>query len=160
MGMNRLGVPIINAFRLIAAAGCSLIVVTPALAHHGGGTFDNTKTIDLTGTLTRLELINPHSWIYFDAMGPDGKVHAYRCEMRAATVLRRSGWKRDVKPGQRSDRASPIARTRTCYLNTTCCRTAAARLARQFAKAPVVAKLELRGTDGEPNISVIGAEHW
>jgi hypothetical protein len=55
--MNQLGVPIINVFRLIAAAGCSLIIVTPALAHHGGGTFDNTKTIELTGTLTRLELI-------------------------------------------------------------------------------------------------------
>ena len=40
--------------------------MTPVLAHHGGGTFDNTKTIELTGKLTRLELINPHSWIYFE----------------------------------------------------------------------------------------------
>ena len=101
MGMNRLDVPIISAFRLAATLAFSLSIVTAALAHHGGGTFDNTKTIELTGKLTRLELINPHSWIYFDAAGPDGKVRAYRCEMRSATVLRRSGWKESTfTPGQ------------------------------------------------------------
>jgi hypothetical protein len=91
----------INVFRPAATTAFSLSVVTTALAHHGGGTFDNTKTIELTGKLTRLELINPHSWIYFDATGPDGKTYAYRCEMRAATVLRRSGWKEEMfKRGQ------------------------------------------------------------
>jgi hypothetical protein len=60
-----------------------VLIAINANAHHGGGTFDNTKTIELTGTLTRLELINPHSWICCDAAGPDRKVHAYRCEMQA-----------------------------------------------------------------------------
>ena len=67
-------------------------IAAPAAAHHGGGTFDGSKEIKLTGTFTGLDLINPHSWIYFDVTGPDGKVTKYRCEMRAATVLRRSGW--------------------------------------------------------------------
>jgi hypothetical protein len=34
-----------------------------APAHHGGGTFDGSKEIKLTGTFTGLDLINPHSWI-------------------------------------------------------------------------------------------------
>lgn len=34
-----------------------------ATAHHGGGTFDGSKEMKLTGTLTGLDLINPHSWI-------------------------------------------------------------------------------------------------
>ena len=67
---------IINVFRLAATMALSLTVIAPALAHHSGGTFDNTRTIELTGTLTRLELINPHSWIYFSAKGPDGTVRA------------------------------------------------------------------------------------
>jgi hypothetical protein len=40
-----------------------LLVVVRADAHRGGGTFENTRTIELTGTPTRIELINPHSWI-------------------------------------------------------------------------------------------------
>src|SRR5688500_9998077 len=92
-----------------------------AAAHHGGGTFDGSKEIKLTGTFTRLDLINPHSWIYFDVTGPDGKVTKYRCEMRAATVLRRSGWRPEMfKKGERltfegsPDRNDPTS----CYLNT------------------------------------------
>jgi hypothetical protein len=155
--MNQPGAPIINVFRLAATAAFSLSVVTPALAHHGGGTFDNTKTIELTGTLTRLELINPHSWIYFDAPAPDGKVRAFRCEMRSATVLRRSGWKEEMfKPGQtikvegQPDRKDP----NSCYLNTIVLQDGS-RTDRygQFSKAPVNTKRELRRPTGEPNIS-------
>jgi hypothetical protein len=58
-----------RALLSIAILACA----ASAFAHHGGGTFDATKTIELKGTLTRLELVNPHSWIYFDATGPDGK---------------------------------------------------------------------------------------
>jgi hypothetical protein len=55
--MNQQGVPIIIAFRLAATAALVLAVATRADAHHGGGTFDNTKTIELKGKLTRIELI-------------------------------------------------------------------------------------------------------
>ena len=42
----------------------SLSFAQVAAAHHGGGTFDGSKEVELTGKLTRLDLINPHSWIY------------------------------------------------------------------------------------------------
>ena len=57
--MNQFGGPMINVFRLIASTACSLIAIAPAFAHHGGGTFDNTRTIERTGTLAGLELVNP-----------------------------------------------------------------------------------------------------
>ena len=79
--------------RAMFVAVASLSIVQPAFAHHGGGTFDNTKEIKLTGKLTRFDFINPHSWIYFEVTGQDGKVSRFRCETRAATVLRRSGWR-------------------------------------------------------------------
>jgi hypothetical protein len=96
-------------------------LVSSAAAHHGGGTFDGSKEIKLTGTFTGVDLVNPHSWIYFDVKGPDGKVTKYRCEMRAATVLRRSGWSPEMfKKGEQltfegsPDRNDPTS----CYLNT------------------------------------------
>ena len=48
--------------------------------------------MELEGRLTRVDFVNPHTYIYFDVVGPDGKVIAMKCETRGATVLRRSGW--------------------------------------------------------------------
>jgi hypothetical protein len=47
-------------------------LVASTAAHHGGGTFDGSMEIKLTGAFTGLDLVNPHSWIYFDVTGPDG----------------------------------------------------------------------------------------
>ena len=63
-----------------------------AFAHHGAGTFDLSKTVQLQGKLTRIDMINPHSWLYFENTDKTGKLMRYRCEMRSAHVLRRSGW--------------------------------------------------------------------
>jgi Family of unknown function (DUF6152) len=140
-----------------------LMVATVALtqvvfAHHGGGTFDNTREIQLTGKLTRLDLINPHSWIYFDVTDKAGKVTAYRCEMRAATVLRRSGWTKEMfRPGQRitiqgsPDKVDPTS----CYLNTIILEDGSrADRYGQFTKAPTAtAKREQRRPNGDLNIS-------
>ncbi len=67
-------------------------LVERANAHHGAGLYESGKNIQLEGTLTQLAFVNPHSYVYFDVAGPDGKVIAMKCEMRSATTLRRSGW--------------------------------------------------------------------
>ena len=67
-------------------------------AHHGGGSFDLSKSITYNGVLTKVELVNPHSWLYFDVIGADGKVSHHRCEMRSVHVLRRSGWSKEQFP--------------------------------------------------------------
>ncbi len=54
-----------------------------------------TEFNDYSGTLTKFELVNPHSYLYFETVGADGKPLAMRCEMRAATLIKRSGWKTD-----------------------------------------------------------------
>jgi hypothetical protein len=68
------------------------MLAAPAWAHHGIGRYDPTGYIELEGTVTGLDFVNPHSYVRFDAVGEDGRVVAMKCEMRAATVLRRSGW--------------------------------------------------------------------
>ena len=98
-----------------------LAYAVPALAHHGGGTFELGKSVHFEAKLTRIELINPHSWLYFETTGPDGKIMKHRCEMRSAHTLRRSGWEPKLFPvGSKiivdasPDRADPAS----CYLNT------------------------------------------
>ena len=72
------------------------VAIAPwAAAHHGFGTFLMDKDVQITGTVTGLDFVNPHSWLYLDVTQPDGKVVAVRCEMRSATTLRRSGWSPD-----------------------------------------------------------------
>jgi hypothetical protein len=82
----------------VAALGAS----TVALAHHGFGRFDRSKEVDFTGTVTSIDFVNPHAYLYFDTVGTDGKPLKMRCEMRAATLLRRSGWSAEMfVPGSR-----------------------------------------------------------
>ena len=49
-----------------------------AVAHHGGAEYDLGKTVEFKGKLTRVDLINPHSWIYFDVTESDRKVSHHR----------------------------------------------------------------------------------
>ena len=98
-----------------------LLWAQPARAHHGAGSFELSKTIQLQGRLTKIDLINPHSWLYFENTDKNGKVQRYRCEMRSAHVLRRSGWSEDLFPigKQISVEASPDSRDpNSCYLQT------------------------------------------
>ena len=104
------------AFPAIVLASAS-----PLLAHHGGGTFDLTKSVTYNGTLTKVELVNPHSWLYFDVKEDNGKVSHHRCEMRSVHVLRRSGWAKEQFPigvpvtvEAAPDKVDPGS----CYLNT------------------------------------------
>jgi hypothetical protein len=58
----------------------------PALAHHGFGTFELNKTVSFNGaTLTKVEFLNPHGWLYFDARDESGRVRKMRCELRSRT---------------------------------------------------------------------------
>ncbi len=134
----------------------SIALAAPAFAHHGAGTFELSKTVTFTGAkLTRAELINPHSWLYFDVTDKDGRIGHHRCEMRSIHVLRRSGWTKELlPPGQRvtitasPDRADP----NSCYLQTILFENGS-RMDRygQYVKAPQGGLREVRGPLVEPN---------
>jgi hypothetical protein len=118
MANRSLHVVLVGAAALLLG---SLAVTPPAAAHHGFGSFDVSKSVTFTGSLTRIDFINPHSWLYFDVVDENGQVSKHRCEMRSAHVLRRSGWSTDLFPiGQQvvieaaPDRNDP----NSCYLNT------------------------------------------
>ena len=93
----------------------------PVIAHHGISNWDLNKDLSITGTLVRIELINPHSWIFVDVKGADGKVTHWRCEMRSVNSLRRSGWTTEMfRVGSTLTITGSPERTKPayCYLGT------------------------------------------
>src|SRR6188474_525491 len=77
---------------VVIAAGGLLLAAGSALAHHAfAAEFDVNKPIKLQGTLTKWEMINPHSWFHIDVKGADGKVTPWMIEGGSPNTLIRLG---------------------------------------------------------------------
>jgi len=74
---------------------------SPVLAHHGFSVeFDKESPLTLTGTVTKMEFMNPHIYFYVDVKGKDGKVVNWAFEGGPPNVIYRQGWRKDtLKPG-------------------------------------------------------------
>lgn len=142
--------------RLVAAA-LALAAAAPSVAHHGFGLFDRSKEMTFSGVITDIDFVNPHSYLHFDVVSAGGQKIAMRCEMRAATLLRRSGWSKEMFVigatatvygfGHRSDPAA-------CYLeDITIGEAPSINRNDQFTTSAVDAARPLRRPSGEPNIS-------
>ena len=83
-------------------AGAALLVTAaavPVLAHHSfAAEFDAKKPVKLRGTVTKMEWINPHSWIHIDVKKADGTVEKWMVEGGAPNALLRRGWNKNSLP--------------------------------------------------------------
>jgi uncharacterized protein DUF6152 len=143
------------------AATCALIAIAANVsAHHGFGNFDQNAEVTIKGTVTGVDFVNPHSWLYLTITKEEGQTANWRCEMRAATVLRRSGWSPEMfKKGDvvtitgAPDRNDP----NSCYLSTIVFADgSSADRYGQLAKAPAPVQPVTRASrlpSGEPNLS-------
>src|SRR6059036_3327710 len=76
---------------MLVAAGL-LLAAVPLEAHHAfAAAFDENKPLNLQGKVTKVELVNPHAWIWMDVKGADGKVVTWGIEGGPPTNLFRNG---------------------------------------------------------------------
>jgi hypothetical protein len=143
------------------AVPAAVLAAGAASAHHGFGNFDRSREVALEGTITKIDFVNPHAYVYFEATNPDGTKTAKRCEMRAATVLRRSGWSAEMfKAGEliKIEGAPDRFDTNSCYVHTVVFAdgTSAdryAQLSKPAAATTAAAPRAPRLPSGEPNIA-------
>ncbi|CTQ51289.1 DUF6152 family protein [Jannaschia donghaensis] len=129
------------------------------LAHHGvSGQFDMSQSYEVTGTITRISLVNPHAYVYFDVADEGGDMTNMRCELTSGSLLRRSGWTEEMfEIGSEitiegsPDRDDPT----TCHMNEiTFANGVTANRESTFGEDGTldVAEREVVRADGTPNI--------
>src|ERR1700730_620551 len=83
-----------------ALAGVVLLLAAKPMAAHNSfsSECDVAKPVKVHGSVTKMEWVNPHSWIYVDVKDPDGKVTNWHFELGSPNALFREGWKKDSVP--------------------------------------------------------------
>jgi hypothetical protein len=83
-------------------AGTALLLAAaavPVFAHHSfAAEFDAKQPVSLQGVVTKMEWINPHSWIHLDVKKADGTVEKWMVEGGAPNALLRRGWNKKSLP--------------------------------------------------------------
>jgi len=67
------------------------VPAAPLMAHHSSAMFDQTRTITVEGVVKKWELTNPHSWLWVEVKGKDGKTAIWGFEAEGPSTLQRAG---------------------------------------------------------------------
>ena len=85
---------------LVSALAVAVLLAAaarPAIAHHSfAAEYDDQKPLKITGTLTKVDWMNPHIWYYVDVKNPDGTVTAWAISGGAPGQLMRRGITKDL----------------------------------------------------------------
>ena len=76
---------------VVVALGVILAARSVSAHHSFAAAFDENRPVNLQGTVTKVELVNPHAWIWMDVKGADGKVVNWGIEGGPPTNLLRNG---------------------------------------------------------------------
>jgi hypothetical protein len=74
-----------------AALAAVIAAASTPLAHHSAAMFEEKRTITVEGVVTKFEYTNPHSWLWVDVAGTDGKVVTWGFEAEGPSTLQRAG---------------------------------------------------------------------
>jgi len=89
--------------RILPLAFILIVTLTaPILAHHSvSAEFDSTKPVTLTGTVTNVDWMNPHTYVFVDVNdNTAGKARTWACELTSPNELARRGFTRgSIKVG-------------------------------------------------------------
>src|SRR5262245_36703787 len=89
---------------VLSALAVAAFAVASVSAHHSvAGEFDTSKTMTLKGTISKVEWINPHIFLYLDVKEENGTVTTWALETLPTAMLRKAGLSKDTvggKPGE------------------------------------------------------------
>ena len=96
-------------------------LASPTMAHHSAAReYDNTRTVEARGMITKVIFKNPHSFLYFEEIGAQGQKIEWLVEMGPSAHLTRTGWTPDrLQPGTRIRVAGQPSRTQGAH--AMCC---------------------------------------
>jgi|SRR5689334_2352526 len=102
-----------------AIAAGLLVTATPALPHHSfAAEYDATKPVTITGTVTKVEWMNPHARFYLDVKEQNGAVANWEFELGSPNGLMREGWTRSsLKQGDVVTVTGSLAKDGTRLVN-------------------------------------------
>lgn len=82
---------------VVCMAGLLVAAAVPLVAHHSfAAEYDSNAKLTLKGTVTKVDWMNPHIWIYVDAKDDTGKMVHWQCEGGPPNTLTRNGWTKDA----------------------------------------------------------------
>jgi hypothetical protein len=86
--MNNKKMPLLAGMLLVSLGN-------PSFAHHSfAAVFDANVVVEVTGTVTEVEWMNPHAWIHVDVENDDGEIEKWSFELGSPNGLIRRGWSR------------------------------------------------------------------
>ena len=80
----------------VGAGVLAVALATPLLAHHSFAVYDHTRTLNLTGTVTRWQWSNPHAYLDVDVPDAAGAVKHYTLEGTSINMMQRTGWRSNM----------------------------------------------------------------
>lgn len=91
----------VRKLTLVVVALGVVLAAVPAIAHHAfAAEFDATKPVSFKGTVTRMDWVNPHTWMHIEVKKADGTVEKWAIEAGTPNVLFRRGFtKTSLLPG-------------------------------------------------------------
>lgn len=78
--------------RVAWIAALAMLVAAPAFTHHSlSGQFDVARTFEQTGVVSKVDWINPHTYLYVDVKQPNGTMLTYKLESLPVAMMRKAG---------------------------------------------------------------------
>ncbi len=84
----------IRSIHFVVGLGLAALGANVSAHHSFSAEFDANKPLKVTGTVTKLEWQNPHTWFYVDVKDDQGKVASWGFELASPNLLLRNGWTR------------------------------------------------------------------
>ncbi len=114
----------------LVAVGIGMVIAArPLIAHHSfAAEFDAAKPFTLTGTVTKVDWMNPHSYFYIDVIDEQTKaVTNWAMELGSPNGLMRAGWTRNTLKvgdevtveGSLAKNGSPTGNARSVVMTST-----------------------------------------